>query len=197
MKLPSLNFTQWLQLGLLIALLINAVVHYTSPAYRYYQDKFSQFETSFSDFRRRVQCDFVPSIYEIISNRSVVVSSCPSPSSSLVGNYSVKSNEVGRLFDLDYHYFESGSSSCFEVDGHYYTVGDSFYGSVIRHVSPTIVVTDQCQFLKPLLVKAQFNSRAPSRSSSSAASSNSVPLSVYHVPQLPDVYGSHGEHVTY
>ena len=187
------NSNQVLQLVLIAALIVNAVIHFTSPSYRYYRENIDQIKEGVSKFETKVQADFIPAILSAASNRVFVVSSnSVSVSSSSVSSPAGPSvvfdtNSVSRLFSLNFRWFVFEGRYGFELDGCDYFEGDRIFGSLIRSVSPTMVVTDDYQFVKPLIGKFSLNS--------SSTVSERVPFvppavsnSSIRVPMQPDAY---------
>ena len=189
--MKRLNTNQLLQLVLILALVVNAVIHFTSPSYRYYRENFDRVQKGVVDFERKVKADFVPAILTLATNRNfIVVSNSVSVSDTVKVTAPLLSdtNSVSRLMSLDFRWFQGPRGCGFDLDGFHYHVGDVLFGSVIRSISPTMVVTDDYQFIKPLLGKFTLNnSVSVSPRSSGSVSSNSVPSVV--VPMQPDVYG--------
>lgn len=189
--MKRLNTNQVLQLVLIIALIVNAVIHFTSPSYRYYRENFDQVKKGVVDFERKVKTDFVPAILTLATNRNfIVVSNSVSVSDTVKISAPLLSdtNSVSRLMSLDFRWFQGPRGYGFDLDGFHYHVGDVLFGSVIRSISPTMVVTDDYQFIKPILGKFTLNnSVSVSPRPSYSVPSNSVPSIV--VPMLPDVYG--------
>ena len=192
---------QILQLLLIIALVVNAVIHFTSPSYRFYKENFESVKKGVVDFENKVKLDFVPAILTLATNRVVVLSSNGldnvSSSVSLVSSapsISCDSNTNSRLMSLDFRWYKTPSGYGFELDGSYYAAGDLLFGSVIRSVTPTMIVTDDYQFVKPLIGKFSLDSSVTvsPRPVSPPVSSNSNPTLV--VPYLPDPYFSEGHY---
>ena len=189
-SLKKLSLNQWLQLLLVVALVVNCIVHFTSPAYRHYTEISHRIEQKHDDFEKRVQSEFLPSIVAIATNVLSVVDGSSSSNSVSVSALALSSdtNSTTRLFSLDYHYFVDRSAPCFEIDGRYYCIGDTFFGSPVRVISPTIIVTDDYQFARPLLSHFDL-SRSSNVSHGSLSSTNFVPPNPsVVVPQSPDRY---------
>lgn len=193
--MKRLSTNQILQVLLIVALVVNAVIHFTSPSYRFYKENFETVKKGVVDFENKVKLDFVPAILSIASNRVFVVSSngLDNVSSSVSLSSSAPllccdSNNNSRLMSLDFRWYKTPSGYGFELDGGYYSAGDLLFGSVIRSVTPTMVVTDDYQFIKPLIGKFSLDSSVTvsPRPVSSPVSSNSN-SSVY-VPMSPDPY---------
>lgn len=190
MKL-KLNSNQVLQLVLILALVVNAVIHFSSPSYRYYKENIDQIKEGVLNFERKVQSDFVPAILSVASNRVVFSSSSNvvsvSSSTSLSPAVVFDTNSCSRLFSLNFRWFVSGSRYGFELDGCNYFEGDTLFGSPIRSVSPTMVITDDYQFVKPLI--GQFKC---DNSFTVDSRVNYVPPVVSNaterVPMYPDAY---------
>lgn len=186
MKKLSLN--QVLQLVLIFALVLNALIHFTSPTYRYYQENFEKVRKGVNEFEQKVKLDFVPAILNLASNRVQVSSSVSS--SSLPDRPLLLSgtNTNDRLMSLDFQWYQFGNSFGFELDGKYYQQGDLLFGSVIRSVTPTLVVTDDYQFIKPLIGKFTLSTDMHSNSKASPAPVSSDTNKTLVVPHYPDAY---------
>lgn len=133
----------FLLIGLLI---VNTVVHFSHPAYRFYRQNCEQLKnqvesvalalrSDYDVFTKRVQVDFVPSILTVFSNRCDVAS--------------VFSNRCDVVGSTDYkpdiitaRYFVAGGKGWLDYDGWQYTAGDDFFGYTILEVRPSLVITD-------------------------------------------------------
>ena len=143
MKIPHLNFNQILQLALVLALVVNALVHFQSPAYRYYQENVTRLNGDYQTFEKRIFSDLVPFILSQKTNTNESVSltidktsSAPSDSSS------VSSSSTTNYTHISISYSYAGSfGSCFTFEDRFYKVGDDFFGSPITYISPTLVRT--------------------------------------------------------
>lgn len=138
---------KFLIIALIIVLIINSVLHFTHPAYKYYSSNVDQFRSDYNDFVRKVQDDFIPCILQYGSNvqsraSSVITNSISSLSSSASSVISSTSKTIqtikGRYFVCGKPYFES-------YDYHFtFTIGDDFLGSPIVDIRPTCLLTDDC-----------------------------------------------------
>lgn len=185
MKKLSLN--QVLQLVLIFALVLNALIHFTSPTYRYYQENFEKVRKGVTEFEQKVKLDFVPAILNLASNR-VQVSSTVIPDNPDKPNLLVGTNANERLMSLDFHWYQMGNSFGFELDGRYYQQGDLLFGSVIRSVTPTLIVTDDYQFIKPLIGKFSLSTDLKSKPKSENKPVSSDTNKTQVVPHYPDAY---------
>lgn len=152
MRIPRLSKNQLLQVVLILALVFNALVHLSSPAYRYYKENFENVRKSFRDFETKVKVDFVPSIFEMITNRvsasSVVTNFISSAGSFTNSVSSVASKDPIQKVELQFVYsFQDGS---FYYDGFFYREGDDFFGSKITKITPTYFKTETSIYSKPL-----------------------------------------------
>lgn len=185
MKRPS--STQLLQLFLILALIVNAIIHFTSPSYRFYKENVDRLDRVFHDFERQVKIDFVPAIISVASNNTYRATETNFSNSVSNSTSSSEFPSSGTLFNLDYHYFTAGNKSGFHFDGHDYFNGDSFFGSSIRVITPTVIVTDSYHFVKPFLRKFSLEGdKSPSSYPAAISPSNSNSSIV--VPMSPDVY---------
>lgn len=197
MKKPSSN--QLLQAALVLALVVNCIIHFNSPAYKFYRENMQVLRNDVYDFQEKIKYEFVPAILEVASNRvvstspaSVSVSSSSSVSSSLPLLSDTNLVARSRLFNLDFLWFNSGGVNGFELDGVRYFVGDSLFGSVIRSITPTIVVTDDYQFVRPLIREFKLDSSDHTSRTVCTVVTNQNNSSVV-VPQLPEPYFKHKE----
>lgn len=153
MKIPKLTLNQVLLVGVFLALVVNTIVHFTSPAYRYYKQNLEHLQNGVNDFERKVALQFVPAVLALTNSlgRSDTVAT---NSFSVVAGTSLpllSQTNSPSLFNLDFKFFTVGGQMGFSCDGVNYFEGDSFFGSSIRLVTPTMIVTDQYQFVRPLL----------------------------------------------
>ena len=110
MKRPTRQeLSAWL---LIASLFINAIVHYRSPAYRYYKEQCEELRAQYDEFQCRVQDDFVPAIKDLVTN--IVDSVSLSRQSASVGFPFRESVE----FVSDYRY-QRASSSYYGIEGCY------------------------------------------------------------------------------
>lgn len=188
--MKKLTLNQVLQLVLIFALVLNALIHFTSPTYRYYQENFEKVRKGVSDFEQKVKLDFVPAILNLASNRVQVSSSVSSSFSSSSDRPLLLpgTNTNDRLMSLDFQWYQMGNSFGFELDGRYYQQGDLLFGSVIRSVTPTLIVTDDYQFIKPLIGKFSLSTDVKSKPKSETKSVSSDTNKTQLVPYYPDAY---------
>lgn len=142
----------FLLIGLLI---VNTVVHFSHPAYRFYrqncEDLKKQVESAalslrsdYDVFTKRVQVDFVPSILTVFSNR------CEFASVSSNGTVGVVGSSSGDDYKPDIitaRYFVAGGKGWLDYDGWQYTAGDDFFGYTILEIRPSLVITDGRVFI--------------------------------------------------
>lgn len=133
---------------------INTVMHFTHPAYKYYKQNISKVESRLSDrqekFEKKIIGDFLPAIYQSISNSYRVVEG--SPSSVSVLPQAKTEHRVVKQLDASFYIFRG--VPCIEYNGITFQVGDNFDGSAIISVSPMMVRTDFADYE----IKSKLNS---------------------------------------
>lgn len=143
MKLPHLSKTQFLILVLIVGIVINTWIHFTSPAYLYYREKVAEIKDDNSLFRRRVYTDLMPLIFmktNSFCSSSVVVSNGV-VSSSFNSSYS-----ESRYAVIDASFFILGGEMGFFYNGWQFFIGDLFYGDQIVYIDPTMAKTRTMDF---------------------------------------------------
>lgn len=122
--------------------IINTVIHFTHPAYKYYKQNISKVESKLLDrqekFEKKIVGDFLPAIYQAISNSYRVVNGS-APSAPAITQ--IKS-EQRPLRQLDASFYLFRGAPCIEYNGITFQVGDNFDGSAITSVSPLLVRTE-------------------------------------------------------
>lgn len=128
---------------LFVVVLVNSIIHFNHPAYKFYRENVKQFRSDYNDFVRQVRLELVPSILMVASNNNNSVSSLVSPAllPSVSSSSSAASSSSSDSF-LDCRFFKTGGRSYIEYNNNYFTDGDDFFGYTILEVRPTIVITD-------------------------------------------------------
>ena len=170
MSFPILSRGQLMAVVLILATVLNVIMHFTHPAYRYYKE-FSRAQAErFAALEKRIRADFVPAIMSAVSNRSVAVASpfssiTPSLPSS-VGSFPSSSAAVPVVYGGDVRKdvklrFSSVNDVPFVTvnDTVHLTIGDDLFGEPIRRITPTCLFTDSAVYLyvdSPKQEKAQL-----------------------------------------
>lgn len=153
MSFPTLSRGQLMAVVLILATVLNIVMHFTHPAYRYYKEFSRAQAEKFDALEKRIRADFVPAIMSVVSNRSAAVASPfasiahslpssagSSPSSSAAGPV-VYGGDVRKDVRLR---FSSVNDVPFVTvnDTVHLTIGDDLFGETIRRITPTCLFTD-------------------------------------------------------
>ena len=128
--------------AIFLALVVNSIVHYTSPVYRYYQENVKHVNDQYSDLRKRLLTELVPFVQFSLTNRHDSVNSVGSLSS-----LSVSTNSVPLDMYLDFSFVVSGGDASMFFADHAYRLGDLFLGSPLVYISPTLVQTVERRFI--------------------------------------------------
>lgn len=158
MSFPILSRGQLMAVVLILATVLNVIMHFTHPAYRYYKE-FSRAQAErFDALEKRIRADFVPAIMSAVSNRSSAVASpfasiTPSLPSS-VGSSPSSSAAVPVVYGGDVRKdvklrFSSVNDVPFVTvnDTVHLTIGDDLFGEPIRRITPTCLFTDSAVYL--------------------------------------------------
>lgn len=158
MSFSVLSRGQLMAVVLILATVLNALMHFTHPAYRYYKEFSRAQAEKFDALEKRIRADFVPAIMSAVSNRSAAVASpfssaSPSlPSSS--GSFPSSSPAVPVVYGSDVRKdvklrFASVNDVPFVTvnDTVHLTIGDDFFGEPIRRITPTCLFTDSAVYL--------------------------------------------------
>lgn len=137
MKRPTRQeLSAWL---LIASLIFNAIIHFRSPAYRYYKEQCEELRSQYDEFQCRVKDEFVPAIKDLATN---MVNSVSLPRQADAPGLPVRGSVE---FVSDYRYQRASSSyygieGCF-IDGWFYRLGDRYLGSPILAVEPSCAFT--------------------------------------------------------
>ena len=69
MNFRRLNSPIVLAVAIFFALVVNTIVHYTSPVYRYYENNVKRVNDQYSDLRKRLLTELVPFVQFSLTNR--------------------------------------------------------------------------------------------------------------------------------
>lgn len=144
---------QIIALCLVVALVLNSVVHWVHPAYRYYKAEIARqdaaFDKRFDSFVRDVQTNIVPAIVSVSSNNLLAVRHYVDNQPRLpVGadlpsydNQSAKKENKPKYETVDGRVFSCGRDSGVWIDGIDYYVGDYYLDGVIVDIRKGAFVT--------------------------------------------------------
>lgn len=139
-----MNKTQWLVIALVAALLFNAFVHWTNPAYRYYVDNVDLFRKDYKTFVDQVRLEFVPAIMSVATNQPATVV-YTNQINGVVLKDTVKSDNVDEIIkeekDLPVFFWRMNNTVGVEYNGFRFLPGDNFFGSEIVYIDPTLLQT--------------------------------------------------------
>ena len=125
-----------------LALVVNTIVHFSSPVYRYYENNVKRVNDQYSELRKRLLTELVPFVQFSLTNRHDSVNSVGSLSS-----LSVSTNAVPLDMYLDFSFVISGGDASMFFSDHVYRLGDLFLGSPLVYISPTLVQTVERRFI--------------------------------------------------
>lgn len=126
-----------------LGLVVNTVVHYTSPVYRYYQENVKHVNDQYAELRRRLLSDLVPFVQFSLTNRY----DASSISVRSVSSLSVSTNAVPLDMYLDFSFVIAGGDSFLRFSDQVYHLGDLFLGSPLVYISPTLAQTVERRFI--------------------------------------------------
>lgn len=126
-----------------LGLVVNTVVHFTSPVYRYYQENVRHVNDQYAELRRRLLSDLVPFVQFSLTNRNDVSFGSVRSVSSL----SVSTNAVPLDMYLDFSFVIAGGDSFLRFSDQVYHLGDLFLGSPLVYISPTLAQTVERRFI--------------------------------------------------
>lgn len=126
-----------------LGLVVNTVVHFTSPVYRYYQENVMHVNDQYVELRRRLLSDLVPFVQFSLTNRNDVSFS----SVRSVSTLSVSTNAVPLDMYLDFSFVIAGGDSFLRFSDQVYHLGDLFLGSPLVYISPTLAQTVERRFI--------------------------------------------------
>lgn len=126
-----------------LALVINSVVHFTSPVYRYYQENVKQVNNQYAELRRRLLSELVPFVQFSLTNRN----DASFNSIRSVSSLSVSTNAVPLDMYLDFSFVIAGGDSFLRFSDQVYHLGDLFLGSPLVYISPTLAQTVERRFI--------------------------------------------------
>lgn len=152
----NLDKAQVIALLLVVALIFNAIIHWTHPAYRYYRDKISlmdsRYDARYKEFVSDVRTNLVPSIAFVATNNinSLVAFSRSFQNSSQfqdrVSSSSSSSKTLNRS-KLNANYWSIGGDYGLWFEGYSYRVGDSFRGENILAIDPSCMLCDNTLYI--------------------------------------------------
>ena len=143
----NLDKSQVIALLLVAALVVNAVVHFTSPAYRFYRDQFKlveqRLDTKYNLFSSTVRTNVTDAVVEFYTNVIAMVSARPADVKGVVGQ-SVPGSPILPLVDnISYSYGLADDSSIATIGTQHYKVGQVFpRGGLITSISSDCIILD-------------------------------------------------------
>ena len=143
MTFRRINAPILLAILVFLGLVINSVVHYTSPVYRYYQENVKHVNDQYAELRRRLLSELVPFVQFSLTNRNDASFSSIRSVSSL----SVSTNAVPLDMYLDFSFVIAGGDSFLRFSDQVYHLGDLFLGSPLVYISPTLAQTVERRFI--------------------------------------------------
>ena len=143
MTFPRFNAPIVLAILVFLGLVINSVVHYTSPVYRYYQENVKHVNDQYAELRKRLLSELVPFVQFSLTNRNDASFSSVRSVSSL----SVSTNTVPLDMYLDFSFVIAGGDSFLRFSDQVYHLGDLFLGSPLVYISPTLAQTVERRFI--------------------------------------------------
>ena len=142
------ELSAWL---LIAALFFNAIIHFRSPAYRYYKEQCEELRSLYDEFQDRVKDEFVPAIKDLATNMVDSVSlprQAGAPGLPARGSVEFVSDYRYQRASCSYY----GIEGCF-IDGWFYRLGDRYLGSPILAVEPS------CAFTRDFVIRPSARQR--------------------------------------
>lgn len=139
-------------LVLIVAVVANTIVHFSSPAYRYYKDVARRQDDTIALFKRQVTAEILPTFVSSISNvvnfsssKSTISNALVSAGAGAPASAPADSVLLPKLPSVisSAHVSLVGSDYYLTLDGHHYRVGDVFAGHRILQIYPNTLITDQ------------------------------------------------------
>ena len=143
MTFRRLNSPIVLAVLIFLALVVNTIVHFSSPVYRYYENNVKRVNDQYTDLRKRLLTELVPFVQFSLTNRHDSSVNSVGSLSSL----SVSTNAVPLDMYLDFSFVISGGDASMFFADHAYRLGDLFLGSPLVYISPTLVQTVERRFI--------------------------------------------------
>lgn len=157
----NLNLGQKVGIMLIIALIINTVVHVSHPAYRYYREHLAALDRRYSDALRQVDANMrtnlVPHVFGVLSNSVYQLRALSSMQRDI--DYGYVSNAIAQVYadidaymqdmqvstlsyrddsctviTVDGHSWRNGHDVGVYVDGYIYRLGDRWRGSEVVEI---------------------------------------------------------------
>ena len=161
MKIPRLNPLHLILVLLLLAVVVNSVIHYTSPAYRYYREAVNGLRSDYTKLRKQLLVDLLPTLQLALTNKTSTVSYSSTTSftstDSLV-TVDTTTNCLPLTSFLSFDFFSVSNSPGFSFNGRTYAVGDLFLGSPVVFVSPTFIKTVERNYIHSSLSSNKLTS---------------------------------------
>lgn len=150
--MKKLDRAQIIALMLVVALIINAALHYIHPAYRYYHDKFAALEGQLIkrivDYERNIATNVVPAFLAVSSNNLEIIkvqfaNALNTVNTNLVNNHRVNNvnDDSRKIQNVNGHYFRCGDLRGVCIDDIPYFLGDAYHGADIISIDKSSVTT--------------------------------------------------------
>lgn len=138
-------------LVLIVAVVVNTIVHFSSPAYRYYREVARRQDDTIALFKRQVTAEILPNFVSSISNvvkassSTILTNALGSAGAGAASPAPADSVCLPKLPDVisSAYVFKCGGDFYLSFAGHYYRVGDFFAGHRILEIYPNTLITDQ------------------------------------------------------
>jgi hypothetical protein len=126
-------------IALFLVVIVQTVALFVHPAYRYYKQNLKAVEKNFEErskrFEVKVVGEFLPAVYQAISNTTQKIEvkgaspfAASSSASPKEDKYSVR--------QIDGNYYKVGNTPYFDYNGFALTVGDNLDGTEIKVITP-------------------------------------------------------------
>ena len=150
----------WMALALIGALVLNTIMHFSHPAYRFYKDTSKAQDKKYDEFVKRVEKEFTPAIINSISNiaekSSIASSPAPAPITTSAASSMFGRGNSDKDFDDDLISFLIVNNEPILKYGNFYLkAGDVLWGDIITMITPSAVF---CQKI-PLLFNLKKRKR--------------------------------------
>ena len=142
----------WMALALIGALVINTIMHFSHPAYRFYKDTSKLQDKKYDEFVKRVEKEFAPAIINSISNiaekSSISSSPAPAPITTSAASSMFGRGNSDKDFDDDLISFLIVNNEPILKYGNFYLkAGDVLWGDIITRITPSAVFCRQNTFI--------------------------------------------------
>ena len=147
--MKKLDQPQVIAILLIIALLLNALIHFTSPAYKFYRQAALELEkrvdTRFDSYTQTVRTNVTDAVVEFYTNVLSIVESRPSQSSigAFTNSVDSSSSPVLPLVDSINYSYGYADGDIATIGSQHYRVGQVFpRGGLITNISFDSIILD-------------------------------------------------------